>query len=62
MENLVVGKLFDTYTEIEGVIKTFEVNSSVKLYKKESRTIEAARKRCPNKRLKVFRNCLGLHS
>ena len=52
MENFVVGKLFDTCTEIQGVIKTFEVNSSVKLYKKESRTIKAARKRCPNKNFK----------
>ena len=44
-----VGKLFSKYEDIEEEIKKFESENFVKLYKEDSRTIEAARKRCPNK-------------
>ena len=44
-----IGKLFSKYEDIEEEIKKFESENFVKLYKKDSCTIKAARKRCPNK-------------
>ena len=46
MENFKVGQLFDKYSDIENLLKS----NFTKLYtKKSSQTIEASRKRCPNK-------------
>ena len=44
-----MGQLYSSYSDLEEKIKAFETATFVKVYKKESRTIEAARKRCPNK-------------
>ena len=49
MDGFSVGQLYSDYGELEEKVKDFENSCFVKLYKKESRTIEAARKRCPNK-------------
>ena len=50
MASFQVGKLFSDYNTLQDEIQKFESENFVKLYKKESRTIEAAKKRCPNKR------------
>ena len=49
MTSLEVGQLFSDYKDTESLVKSFEDTNFVQLYKKESRTIAAARKRCPNK-------------
>ena len=45
MASFEVGQLFSDYKDIEILVKSFEDTNFVKLYKKESCTIEAARKR-----------------
>ena len=39
-----MGKLFHEYDELDRTMKHFEQENYIKLYKKESRTIEAAKK------------------
>ena len=49
MARFEVGKLFASYSTLDQDIKLFEREQFIQLYKKESRTIAAAQKRCPNK-------------
>ena len=44
MADFELGKLFHEYDELDGTMKHFEQENYVKLYKKESHTIEAAEK------------------
>ena len=46
---LSVGTKFDSFDELNRVIKQYEEDNCANLYKKESRTIEAAAKKCPKK-------------
>ena len=45
-----MGKFYSDYDDLDKVVKQFEQDNYVKLYKKESRTIEASKKRCPNRK------------
>ena len=49
MASFEVDQLFCDYKDIEILVKSFEDTNFVKLYKRESHTIEAAWKKCPNK-------------
>lgn len=47
--SLAVGATFSTYAELENEIEKYQVENSVQLYKRDSRTIEAALRRAPNR-------------
>ena len=49
---LSVGEKFKSFDEVSLAISKFESDNFVNLYKKESRTVAAAAKKCPNR---VFR-------
>ena len=50
MEHIIqVGKKFDSSEELDAAIKAYQRANCVNLYKKEARTIEAGRKKAPNR-------------
>ena len=49
MPPLTVGMTFYTLEDLEEYVKYYESTNNVILYKKDSRKIAAARKRCPEK-------------
>ena len=49
-ENIVsIGKEFSSYVHLTSAIKEYEASNSVTLYTRSSRSIQAARKRAPNR-------------
>ena len=52
MASIQVGTLFSDYNSLPEEIQKYKADNFVKLYKKESRTVEAAKKCCPNKSFK----------
>ena len=49
MECFIVGGRFTTFAEVEKKIHQYEKEKFVQFYKRDSRRIEAARKRAPHK-------------
>ena len=49
MASFTVGDRFMTFTEVEKKIHQYEKEKFVQFYKRDSRRIEAAKKRAPNK-------------
>lgn len=47
--SLIIGKKFSSYKELDDQIKAYEIARSIQLCHRDSRTIEAARKRVPRK-------------
>lgn len=47
--DLAVGQKFFRYEDVESAVRKFEGKNCVNLYKKDSRTINAAQKKCPKK-------------
>lgn len=52
MDSIQVDNKFGSYSDLEESLKIYQRQKCVNLYKKESRTIEAASKRAPNKPFK----------
>ena len=50
VENIIsIGKEFPSYAHLSSAIKEYEASKSVTLYTRSSRTVQAARKRAPNR-------------
>ena len=47
--SFVVGETFASYTELEKIIKTYEVNKFVQVVHRDSRTLDTAIKRMPKR-------------
>ena len=49
MDNIQLDKHFSSFVEFEEALKKYHREQCANLYKKEARTIEAGRKKAPNK-------------
>ena len=47
-----IGSTFESFSDFEKCLKEFQIKNEVNLWKSSSRTIEAGKKKAPNKNFK----------